>query len=171
MTTLIPVLVTPPDEKPVSLEDVKRHLAVDFADDDSLIADLIDGAIAHLDGWRGVLGRAIMPQTWLAKSTCGGRYLLPLPDVTSASVVYGSEDPVSLELETTAGGALVTLTGAGSVEFECALPASQLSVCKVAIMMLVAHWYANRSAVSNVAMEEVPFSAAILINGLRHKRI
>jgi uncharacterized phiE125 gp8 family phage protein len=59
-----PVLVTPPVAAPVSLAEAKAHLRVDFDDEDALISGLIDAATQHLDGWSGVLGRALMPQTW-----------------------------------------------------------------------------------------------------------
>lgn len=57
-------LVTGPATPPVSLEEAKLHLRVDTADDDTLIEGLIDAAVAHLDGYSGVLGRAMIAQTW-----------------------------------------------------------------------------------------------------------
>ncbi|WP_157928861.1 head-tail connector protein [Pararhizobium haloflavum] len=59
---LRPVLVTPPAVRIVSVADVKLLPGVDA--DDVLIEGLIDAAIAKLDGWTGVLGRALAEQTW-----------------------------------------------------------------------------------------------------------
>jgi uncharacterized phiE125 gp8 family phage protein len=57
-------LKTAPAEPPVGLDEVKAHLRVDFEDDDDLIEGLIDAATAHLDGFAGILGRAMVTQTW-----------------------------------------------------------------------------------------------------------
>jgi uncharacterized phiE125 gp8 family phage protein len=57
-------LVEPSAELPVSLELAKSHLRVDFNDDDELIVHYINQATEYLDGPKGILGVAIMPQTW-----------------------------------------------------------------------------------------------------------
>lgn len=59
-----PVLITPPASLPVTLDEAKLHLRVDGADDDTLIAALLQAAVSHLDGWTGVLGRCLVEQTW-----------------------------------------------------------------------------------------------------------
>lgn len=59
-----PVLVTPPADPVVSLSDLKDHLRVDADDENDLIEALEQAAVAHLDGWHGILGRAIMAQVW-----------------------------------------------------------------------------------------------------------
>ena len=64
MLCLPPALVTPPAEMPVSLEQAKAHLRVDHDEDDELIEAAIAAAVGHLDGYGGILGRALMPQEW-----------------------------------------------------------------------------------------------------------
>lgn len=59
-----PVLVTPPASLPISVADVKNALRVDEADSDAQIERLIKSAVAHYEGWSGVLGIAIVEQTW-----------------------------------------------------------------------------------------------------------
>lgn len=59
-----PVRTVAPTEPPVSLAEAKAHLRVDFEDDDGLIAALVDAATEHLDGYTGILGRALVTQTW-----------------------------------------------------------------------------------------------------------
>jgi uncharacterized phiE125 gp8 family phage protein len=59
-----PRLVTPPATLPVTLAEAKAHLRVDHNDEDSLITSLIRAVTSHMDGYGGVLGRAIVTQAW-----------------------------------------------------------------------------------------------------------
>ena len=79
-----------PAETPVSVGEAKDHLRVDAADEDALIARLIAAATAHFDGWAGVLGRALVTQTWAATyPRLASPLALPLAPVASvASVTY-----------------------------------------------------------------------------------
>lgn len=165
---MTPVLVTPPASKPVTLADAKEHLRVDHDDEDAVIAALLDTAVAHLDGWSGVLGRAIMPQTWRVSAPAGD-VVLPMPDVTAASVDYG-DGPVVLDVTATASGPCVTLAQAGDVTFTCAMPAHLLPAVQVAIKLLVGHWYATRETVGQ-SMEALPLAFDALIAPLRRRRI
>jgi uncharacterized phiE125 gp8 family phage protein len=61
---LAPVRTVAPTEDPVTLAEAKAHVRVDHADDDSLITALIAAATNHLDGYTGILGRALITQTW-----------------------------------------------------------------------------------------------------------
>lgn len=81
---LAPVLVQGPSGWPVSLQEAKTHLRVDTSDDDVLIQTLIEAATAHLDGFSGTLGRAIMPQTWAQEyADLRGDLVLPFGPVKS----------------------------------------------------------------------------------------
>lgn len=64
MHCLPPELVVAPTVTPVSVAEAKAHLRVDHGLDDDLIARAIDAAIGHLDGYGGILGRALMAQRW-----------------------------------------------------------------------------------------------------------
>ena len=48
----------------ISTDDMKDWLKVDISDDDTLIGDLVDAVAGHLDGRDGILGRALLTQTW-----------------------------------------------------------------------------------------------------------
>lgn len=61
---LRPVLVTAPSALPVSLAEVKSALRVDGGDSDTDLERLIKSAVAHYDGWSGILGIALVAQTW-----------------------------------------------------------------------------------------------------------
>ncbi len=90
---MLPNRVTPPAADPVSLEEAKEHLRVFHNDDDMLIGDFIKSAVDHLDGYRGILGRAIITQTWRVGF---GQWLpvmhLPFPDVSGLDLTYRDAD-------------------------------------------------------------------------------
>lgn len=56
--------VTGPSVSPVTLAECKRDLRILSTDHDMLIAELIAAAVAHVDGPEGVLGHALISQTW-----------------------------------------------------------------------------------------------------------
>ncbi|MCA2012401.1 head-tail connector protein [Cereibacter sphaeroides] len=168
---MTPVLVVAPTAELVGLEDLKLHCRIDADDEDDLIAAYAAAAQAWLDGWSGVLGRAIMPQTWSVTATAGGCLLLPMPDVQSAVVDYGDGDQ-ALDVTVSDAGPVVELADPGTVEFECGLPEAKRAVVVLIVKMLVQHWYANRGAVNNGGgTSEVPMSASALVETLRWRRV
>ncbi|MGF7053982.1 putative phiE125 gp8 family phage protein [Bosea sp. OAE752] len=64
MRCLPPELVTAPSEPCVSIADARAHLRVDSIEEDALITAAIAAAVQHLDGYGGILGRALMKQDW-----------------------------------------------------------------------------------------------------------
>ncbi|MBO9398738.1 hypothetical protein J7400_18855 [Shimia sp. R9_2] len=94
-----PILITPPSEHPITVHDCKEHAVVDFNEDDALILGYIDAAMAKLDGYRGVLGRCIINQTWQQGFPCFQReFLLPVPDVSAVSIKYDDAEGVEQEI-------------------------------------------------------------------------
>lgn len=88
-------LVTPPSSTPVTLAEAKAHLRVDGTADEALITALIDAATAHLDGYSGILGRALVTQTWALTmdSLPGDGFKLSLPPIQSVtSITYVDSD-------------------------------------------------------------------------------
>ncbi|PWL16384.1 hypothetical protein DKP76_17865 [Falsochrobactrum shanghaiense] len=61
---LAPVRTVAPASMPVTLAEAKAHLRVDHDDQDDLITAQIKAATAYLDGYAGILGRALVTQTW-----------------------------------------------------------------------------------------------------------
>lgn len=57
-------LMTAPAEQPITLVEAKLHLRVETTDEDDLITALIIAATQHLEGRTGLLGRALVTQTW-----------------------------------------------------------------------------------------------------------
>jgi uncharacterized phiE125 gp8 family phage protein len=102
-------LVTPPAGEPITLADARLHLRLDATGsppthpDDALVTSLITAARQHLDGPSGILGRALMTQTWRldlpAFPASDAAITLPLPPLQSVtSIVYPDSDgsPVTL---------------------------------------------------------------------------
>lgn len=90
---LFPTLITASSGDIVSLEEAKAHLRVDYDDDDALIGAIVSSAVARLDGFQGVLGRALLPQTWAQEyDGFSGDLVLPFgPILSVTSVAYDSE--------------------------------------------------------------------------------
>lgn len=80
---------TPPTVFAVDPGLVRDHLRVDIGPEDYLVENYIRAATALLDGWTGILGRALMPQTWVM--TLGGFpsgcITIPLGPVTAIAEV------------------------------------------------------------------------------------
>ena len=81
------VVVTPRADTPlIGIVLVKKHLRVEHADDDDLIALYQSAVEGWLDGPAGWLGRALGPQTLRAEGLCAGAdeaLRLPFPPVSS----------------------------------------------------------------------------------------
>jgi uncharacterized phiE125 gp8 family phage protein len=85
------VVVDPPADPVVSLEEAKAHLRVDHDDDDDYIASLVEVATGTLDGPSGWLGRCLVEQTleWRGDGFGSCDLRLPYPPVTEVvSVKY-----------------------------------------------------------------------------------
>jgi len=167
---MTPTLVTPPADPVVLPDDLRLYLRVDHDDDLTLIESLGAAAVAHLDGWTGVLGRCIMPQTWQIAVDAAGEVVLPMPDVTAASADYGA-GPVALAVTASALGPVVDVTDSCTVTFTCSMPAHLLPGVQAVVKMLVAHWYANREAVAMSSATELPLAVNALIMQMRWARI
>lgn len=97
-------LVTAPIIYPVTLAEMKKHLRVDFDDDDELIANVtIPAATQHIDGKDGWLQRALIDQTWdlyLDTFPCGSAIRIPLPPLIEVvGLFYTDEDGAEQEID------------------------------------------------------------------------
>ncbi|MCD1620958.1 head-tail connector protein [Salipiger manganoxidans] len=115
---IVPVRTVAPVNMPVSLAEAKAHLRVDHDDQDDLITAQIKAATAYLDGYAGILGRALVTQTWRHDfAGFADRLALPVSPVTAiVSVSYfdvgnvvQTLDPSVCDLFTDARGAYVSL--------------------------------------------------------------
>ena len=170
-----PVLITAPTEPVVTLAELLAHLRVDHSDEDDMIVSLERAAVAHLDGWTGVLGRAIRPQVWRQEFGATEVVRLAMPDVTAITLAgfdeAGESVTVSGILKADYRGPWVEVTGAYHtlrVTYTCGMTAAQLPAAQIVVKLMVGNWYANREAVVvGAAPAELPFAADALIKAMR----
>ena len=184
---LAPVRTVAPVEPLLPLADAKAHLRVDHADEDELISGLIAAAEAHLDGYSGILGRALITQTWAVEfPTFASRLDLPLGPLQSATIQYYDSTNVLQTLSTSVYAVLTdglgpyvslkynqqwpqTYTRDDAVKVTWvagygSAPASVPAAIRSAMLLLVSHWYDNRSPVSvGESVAELPFTVAALL--------
>lgn len=81
-------LITASAAVTVSLAEAKSHLRVDGTDEDLLINSLISAATSHIDGRDGLLGRALVTQTWELRLDGFEREIqIPLPPLQSVTSI------------------------------------------------------------------------------------
>lgn len=187
------VAVTTPGESPVSVAEMKSHLRVEGADEDSYLTALLAAGTRAIDGPDGS-GVAMMPQSWTLtldafpagglRSREGAIRLPGWPVTAITSVTY---DPAG-------GGAAVTMDASGYrlanggdpafVEPVASWPSTDARLgavrvlytlghesaaavdggLKQALRLLVAHWHANREAVGPGGMAALPLGFQMLMS-------
>ncbi|MCW0235273.1 MAG: head-tail connector protein [Ferrovibrio sp.] len=184
-------VVTAPIDDVVSLPDAKRHLRVDYDDDDAYIASLVGAAVANIDGPEGWLGRALGEQSLvltLDAFPCGRRRLsIPLPPLVSVeavSYIDGSGTEQSLAgfrvfgVGAPYGGYVLPPLGQDwprthcdpgsvTVEFTAGYGNGIPAPVRHAILLMIGHWFRNREAVEDAKLAELPMGVAALLNPLR----
>lgn len=183
---LAPIRSAAPTDPLVALADAKAHLVVQHDDDDDLIASYIEAAEHHLDGHAGILGRALITQTWsVSGSRLTDRIDLPLAPVQSIeSITYfdaegGAQEIVNsvYVLHTDAAGPYVKLRSGSSwpslqarddaftITFVAGYGdrASVPGPLQTAAKMIVASLYDTRETHTNVTLTETPFSVDALV--------
>lgn len=93
--------ITAPTALPVSLADARERLRIDHTTEDGVLQGMIEAATGYFDGAAGVLGRAIMPQTWRLE-VAGWSDVIRLPIGPASAVAIAYDD---------AAGTPQTLTG------------------------------------------------------------
>jgi uncharacterized phiE125 gp8 family phage protein len=208
---------------PVSLDEAKKHLRVAIydadgamlpGDDDALIDAYIEAAVSHLDGWTGILSRALVEQTWrMDFDRFCTELKLPLgPVIEIVSITWRNDegqiatiDSDEYLLRTDAGGnAHVRFRSAYSfptglyesdpvsVTFKAGYPTTPAvdadpeadppveaapavstvpSAIKVAILLMVGHWYENREVTVSDSISQLPFAVNALLAPFRRTSI
>lgn len=178
-----PVIVAPAIGLPVTVAEAKLHLRVDGDDDDALIESMIAAATGHLDGYDGVLGRAIMSQTWREDfdGFPTGFRLRMGPVSGLVSVVYtddaGDPQTVTGARLLTSGGVTFVYPALGAswpsgsgvaIEYTAGYAVVPAPL-KAAILLHVGALYENREAVSDKSMAAVPLAYESLVSPYRRE--
>lgn len=182
--------VSAPAVDVVSLADFKAHARIDGSADDATAGAMVAAAIARVDG-EGVLGRALVTQTW-AQWSPGDVSHLPLemgPFQSLTSVEYYDFDGF-LQTATLADfrverrgwhrvltpvpgkswPAMQTRDDALKVTYVAGFGDASADVpqdIRQAILMLAAHFYEHREAVADAKMSAVPIGVDDLLGAHR----
>lgn len=181
--------IAPPAAQPVSAETLAEHLRVTIAapETDQLdeLSRLILAATRHLETR---LDMAFIEQSWRWRLTSWADTFLPLQPVlslNSAAVIdnNGVADPaegVSLDINAARPKLIADSTwppipkgGYAEIEFTAGFGASQEDVpedLRQAVLLLAAHFYENREAVSQL-LTTMPLGVASLIAAYRPLRL
>lgn len=193
---LKPVRTVAPAVALITTAEAKAHLRVDHSDEDTLIDNLVSAATTHLDGYAGVLGRALTTQTWKIETDAFADPLrLPVGDLIAVtSVKYYDLNNAQQTLATTVYGAFSDDGGpyiglkadqdwpdvydrrdAIEVIWTAGYGATAANVpqaIRQAALLLVGHWYTNRDAVQvGMSVAELPLAVSALIEPFRTSRI
>lgn len=185
------VLVTPPSSLPVYNYEAEEYLRLTDNSQSQVLEILIEAATKYLDGPAGVLGRALVTQTYdlvLDRFPPGREPIcLDLPPVQSvvSPIAYldanGAQQGLTSFVVDLVGGRIVPAWGttwpatrempnAVTVRFTTGVAASQVSQAdRLLVLALVAHYFENREpvVVGNVTAEPVPEHLAQLIAARR----
>jgi uncharacterized phiE125 gp8 family phage protein len=179
-----PELVTAPATALITLAEAKEFLRIeaDETAEDTLLGSLITSATVTLDGYSGLLGRALIAQQWRQRFSdfpACDQLRLPLGPVSDAPTItyrdtQGGEQSFdrfhlvstalgpAIELEdgatwpqTATRPDAVTITWTAGFGEE---PADVPEIFRTVALQLIAHWYANRETVNvgNI-VTEVPW--------------
>jgi uncharacterized phiE125 gp8 family phage protein len=171
-------LMTPPTAPPVTLAEAKAHLRVLTTAEDDLISALVLAATHYLEGRTGVLGRALMTQTWQVRfdgfpGVFRGRIELPMPPLQSVDWVQYIDttgvlqtlDPSRYVVDrqhligrirpvfNTTWPPTLPDEGTLRIQFTAGYGDDASAVpsgIKQSILLLVGHWWSNRAAVGFV---------------------
>jgi len=191
MTNLVPVMITPPTNRPVTLDEAKAALKVEHNDDDALIDAFIDAAVSHLDGYSGILGQALLTQTWRQDFSCFAKRLR-LPFGPASAVVSLTYYDADNELQTLSSSVYCLLSDvrgpfvqlqygqswpshvsrddAISVSFTVGRSDDLLPpAIRAALLMLVGHFYENRGFDADGSKVTLPRSVDALL--APHRRV
>lgn len=178
-----------PSVEPVSLSDVKTHCRVDTEDDDVYLTTLVSAARVYIED---ILDITMINTTWEARYDCFPLWELALPRPPMAAqtvtVVYRDESGTSRTITSAAdfqSDSYVTpgriyplyssvwpavrgdensvlvrwVAGYGSSGANCPATLRHL------VLLLVAHWYANREPVTqgNLQIQSIPMTFQTLL--------
>ncbi len=190
-----PTRTAPPATVPLTESEMKSHARVDFSNEDALAAVYVASAVEHLDGRAGLLGRALITQTWEVSLDKFPEDVIRLPLGPAQSVTdvaYYDADNAEQTLASSTyrlhhdarGPYLRRVYGAEwpetydrddavTVTWQAGYGDAATDVpeaIRQAIRLLSAHWFEMREpAAVGASVAEVPMSVAALIAPYRRR--
>ena len=179
-------LKTAPTTEPVTTSEAKLYCKIDISDDDVLIASLVTAARRWVEN---VTSNRLVTQTWywyLDEFPDEDTLEFPIGPVTAlASIKYTSEagtqatmaagdydtdfnsqppNPARVSLDDGVSWPATDLKEINGVVLEFTVGYAAIpEEFKLAIKMLVEHWYEHRGPVSELRLEEAPMTVQILL--------
>jgi hypothetical protein len=146
MRTILTRLV-PPAELPVTLAEAKRHVRVDFDEDNDYITALIEVATADVEQHLG--NQVLITQTWRADDVAASvrAWELPLRPVQTMEPVVQNDDGTY---------STTFVVGYGA-------PADVPAPIRHAVLMMVGLLYNKREPVADREQHEVPLTVTSLL--------
>ena len=175
-------VITAPASEPVTIEEAKLHCRVDGTEEDTLLTNLIVAAREYCEGYqnRSYLAQTIeetldgwpsfpheLPRPPLASVTSIKYYDTANTEYTLAGASYfvdADSEPGRVALAYGASLPTTTLREIGAVKIRyTAGGATVPQKVKQSILMLVAHWYANKEATGKMT-DEIQFAVHSLLS-------
>lgn len=159
--------LTAPTVPAISVAEAKLHLNV--SDDDAYIAMLVEAAIAHVDSPTGA-GLALITQTYRQTIDPNETQIdLPITPVQAIEGVTIGGEPVGFIADINRTPARLTISAqskGGFVEYTAGYgdaPTDVPADLRAALLLIVGHLYANREAVTDRQMYEIPMGVAAIL--------
>jgi len=182
----IPSLLTAPSGDVLTLAELKSSLRITHTFEDALLQRYINAAVDRLDGYYGILGKALLSQTWqVSLPSLSSKISLPFGNKVSAVVVKYYDSLNSLQTASsslylyydTVTGPIIELTS-GSVwpqVYDRPDPAlvqwtfgfgsgSIPSAIKEAVALLASNFYENRAVTDIQGFKDLPPAAQALLS-------
>ncbi len=171
----------------ISLAELRSSLRIGHTDEDALLTRLIEAAVARIDGYWGVIGKALLTQTWqVVVPYLSDPIKLPFGNNATAAVVKYYDTSNDLQtassdlysIQEKVGGIEICLKtnqvwpstysreDAGLVEWTIGYGAGSdvPAAIKHAVALLASHFYENRAVTDIQSFNGLPSSVQALLH-------
>lgn len=176
----------------VTLAEAKAWCSIDHDDDDALVQALIDGWSNWLDGYSGVVGLALSPQTYVLTHDAFPFGAIDLPigplmSVTSVTYIDGAGSPATVPAidyqtdDTAVEGRIApvdswpstaSVINAVTITFQAGYAGAACpEAIKTALKMLISATYENRGAEIGGTFDTIPFAVKALLTPYRRMHV
>lgn len=133
--------------EPVTLNEAKLWLKVDYTADDTLITDLISHCRELIENY---IERSLVASTVTVEVFAEGTYILPLPNHISVDAVTLDGAATDEYIATGTSLKRITFTSTGVYRITYKTDSLVFPALKTLLKKLIAHNYENRNAISEM---------------------